>query len=294
MRGVAPKNRLSDYPYLVSPKIDGIRAIVMDGVVLSKTLKPIRNERIQRDFSHLEGLDGELVVGDAFGDGVYDRTRRVVMSARHTSQATFHVFDRWDQPEATARMRIQSVRMLRHEVPDNVVICQHWIVETADDLRRVETTVLAQGYEGVMLRKFNAPYKYGTATEREGYLLKLKRFHDSEAEILSVTEQQTNTNKRVMTNVGTTIRSSSRKGKIPAGTLGSFHVRDCYTGVEFDVGCGPGLTHRLRKILWGRRESLPGTYIRYSFQKCGTTNAPRLPQWRGFRDAMDMADLPEE
>src|SRR5690606_41939772 len=53
------------FPVWASPKLDGIRAIVKDGRLLSRSLKLIPNEATQSLFgrpSH-EGLDGELIVG---------------------------------------------------------------------------------------------------------------------------------------------------------------------------------------------------------------------------------------
>jgi DNA ligase 1 len=65
MRGVKPTKELIQFPYLVSPKIDGLRALVKDGVVYSKTMKPIPTRRVQELFGHLHGADAELTVGPA-------------------------------------------------------------------------------------------------------------------------------------------------------------------------------------------------------------------------------------
>ena len=53
------------FPLMASPKLDGIRAIVLDGVVMSRSLKPIRNKKVQELFGKPEfnGLDGELILG---------------------------------------------------------------------------------------------------------------------------------------------------------------------------------------------------------------------------------------
>ena len=39
-----------NFPIYVSTKFDGIRALVIDGVVYSRSLKPIRNKHIQKLF----------------------------------------------------------------------------------------------------------------------------------------------------------------------------------------------------------------------------------------------------
>ena len=55
-----------------------------------------------------------------------------------------------------------------------------------EELIDYEQGAVEDGYEGVMLRDPSAPYKYGRSTVRKGYLLKLKRFEDSEAEVIDI------------------------------------------------------------------------------------------------------------
>lgn len=56
------------FPYLASPKIDGIRFLMVNGVAVSRTFKPIRNKYIQSILSQTlsDGIDGELTVGNSF------------------------------------------------------------------------------------------------------------------------------------------------------------------------------------------------------------------------------------
>lgn len=52
------------FPLLASAKLDGVRAVVRDGVVYSRSNKPIPNAYVQQKFSRFEHFDGELIVGD--------------------------------------------------------------------------------------------------------------------------------------------------------------------------------------------------------------------------------------
>ena len=49
-------------PVFVSKKADGIRSLVIDSVVYSRSLKPIRNKHVQQLFGKPEynGMDGEM------------------------------------------------------------------------------------------------------------------------------------------------------------------------------------------------------------------------------------------
>src|SRR5580658_4211357 len=63
------------YPVLATPKLDGIRCLVIDGKAVSRTFKPIPNrytrnylEECAKKDQDFNWLDGELTVGDKFQD----------------------------------------------------------------------------------------------------------------------------------------------------------------------------------------------------------------------------------
>ena len=294
MRGVAPTQPLNRFPYLASPKIDGLRAIVKDGVVYSKSMKPIPQPRVQELFGHLHGADGELTVGPAYSTGpdddVFDRSRGVLMRKTPEPDADirFHIFDRWDRPQIQANMRVPLRDDIRSE---RVFIVQHNVVRNQHDVDEYLDVCLRLGFEGAMLRQADAYYKYGQATERQAFLLKLKPFVDSEAEIIGYVEQMENTNVATTDELGYTKRSSSKSGKVGKGTFGAFLVRDLETGVEFSVGNGPGLTQAKRDEFWAKRDELVGRIITYKYQEVGTKEAPRLPQFLRFRDRIDLSEV---
>lgn len=295
MRGAKPTKPLDQFPFLVSAKIDGLRAIVKDGTVYSKTMLPIPNQQIQERFGHLHGLDGELTVGLAYATGpeddVFDRSRGPIMRKDCEADFRFNVFDLWNEPSTPAYVRIDKLHAFSKE--PGVEIVHHFIAHCETAVEMLHDQMVAQGYEGCMLRQHEAPYKWGQSTEREAHLLKIKRFTTAEAIILDVIEQQANTNEAKKDELGRTKRSSAKAGKVGKGTFGAFLVRDLVTNVEFTVGMGPGLTDLLRDNLWQRREELPGQIITYRYQACGTKAAPRLPAFLRFRDAIDTDEAPQ-
>ena len=70
-----------NFPIYVSTKFDGIRSLVIEGVVYSRSLKPIRNKHVQKLFGKPEynGFDGELIVGDIYAKDVFQKTTSGVM-----------------------------------------------------------------------------------------------------------------------------------------------------------------------------------------------------------------------
>jgi len=143
----------------------------------------------------------------------------------------------------------------------------------------------------VMIRDPQGPYKNGRSTEREGWLLKLKRFVDSEARVTGFVEQLHNANEATINELGSTARSSAKAGLVPAGTLGKFLAVDVngrFPGLELKIGTGKGLTLALRNEIWNNQAKYMGKLVKYRFQEIGVKDAPRIPVWLGFRDPDDM------
>lgn len=271
-----------ELPMLASPKIDGIRCMIVSGVAVSRNLKPIRNRYVQQCLAGLpHGLDGELVVGQPGGEGVFRRTSSGVMSIKGEPDFTFWVFDNFDVgggfEERFASLSEQHPR---------VRIVPHYAIESHEALEEFEAKTLEHGFEGVMLRKPSGPYKWGRSSKSEGYLLKLKRFVDAEAEVLGAVELRHNHNVAKRNMLGRLERSSAKAGKVAGGVLGALLVRDIVTGVEFRIG--GGFTQKEREQLWKQRRSLVGRLAKYKYFAGGVKTAPRFPIFLGFRDRADM------
>jgi DNA ligase-1 len=299
MRGVAPKTLPLVGTFLVSPKIDGLRMLVRDGVALSKTLKPIPCPTVQAMFAHLHGADGELVVGPSRKQGddddVFDRTRGPAMRKTEQPDADFrfYIFDRWDCPDVEAAARCTSLLASEFgmHLSQSVRIVPQMLADSQQRIDAALEVVLARGYEGIMLRRTTGIYKYGQSTALEQHLLKMKPLKDSEAVIIGTKEQMANNNEATKDELGYMKRSSSKESKVGKDTLGTLIVRDIYTNVEFEIGGGPGITAAIRKELWERRGELEGRYLTYTYQEIGTKDKPRLPQFKAFRDAIDISAL---
>jgi DNA ligase-1 len=135
-------------------------------------------------------------------------------------------------------------------------------------------------------------YKLGRSTLKQGWLLKIKRFLDGEAEVIGFTEQLSNTNEKEINELGLSKRSSKKAGMVPAGRLGEFKVRELKTGVEFEVGTGLGLTLEMRQQIWDNQASYLGKIIKYKHQPSGAkeNGKPRFPVWLGFRHTDDLSE----
>lgn len=278
------------YPVLVSPKLDGIRCLIYDGVALSRSLKPIPNQYVQdwvkRRRAELEGLDGELIVGSPRAPDVYNVTQSGVMSVHGRPDFFFYAFDQYGWPTIPYNVRFNAPEGEDERQHGRLIYVYQYRCNNEMELLQYEQWFTERGYEGAMIRDPNGLYKYGRSTVKEGYLLKLKRFEDSEAVITGFQERMHNANERTTDNLGHAKRSSAKAGLVPTGTLGSFEVRDIHSGAEFT--CGTGFSDDQRRHYWDNRDGLVGKIIKYRYLPVGVKEAPRHPVFLGLRDERDM------
>lgn len=274
------------YPLMASPKLDGVRCCIRDGLALSRTLKQIPNCFVRQTLNHsyLDGLDGELIVGNPTSKTCYRDTVSGVMSHEGMPEFTYYVFDLTDYDRSFQERYAELGRRITGVV--RIERLPHAIIIDDRDLAEYEARMVAQGYEGIILRDMHAPYKFGRSTVNEGYMLKVKRFSDGEAEIIGFEEEMFNGNEATTNELGRTKRSSHAAGKVGKGTLGAFLVRDATTGVEFSVGTG--LTAEERALCWRDRHTLIGELVKYKSFEVGVKDKPRHPVFLGFRDRSDV------
>lgn len=268
------------FPLLASPKLDGIRAVVRCGAVYSRSNKLIPNKYVQSIFRHFEYYDGELIVGDPTSKSVYRDTTSGVMSVEGEPDVRFFVFDHIQTLNHSYAKRSKLLQST-----DRALVHEQVLILDAEHLLRYEELALAKGYEGLILRDPEAPYKLGRSTAVEGYLLKLKRFLDSEAIVIGFEERMANHNAATINELGRTARSSHKAGKTGRGDLGALLLRDS-SGVEF--ACGTGFSDSERSEIWANKDRYLGQIAKFKYFPVGVKEAPRHPVFLGWRDRRDM------
>jgi DNA ligase 1 len=274
------------FPLLATPKLDGIRCLKVNGQALTRSFKPVSN-RFIRDWieTHLpDGLDGELIVKGT----TFNETAGHVGRESGEPDFTFAVFDYVSEGvDLPYACRMQELARLPDFARVDKVLPEE--LRHLDDLLAYEERCVAEGYEGVMIRTPGSPYKCGRATEREGWLLKIKRFEDAEAVVIDTYEGMSNLNPAEKDAFGRTKRSSAQAGKVGRGELGGFVVKSLDTGIEFRVGYNHVVGGINRVTLWEQRHTLPGRLVKFKHQPSGAKEAPRFPKFIGFRDVWDLS-----
>ena len=267
--------------------VHNCRAVVIDSVVYSRSLKPIRNKHVQKLFGKPEynGFDGELVVGDIYAKDVFQKTTSGVMSTEGTPDVTFYVFDLFTNNLSTYKERLYDLndRLVLEQYPNIVATTQRY-VKTKEELLELLESERIKGGEGLIGRNPLGVYKYGRSTPKEQLSIKFKFFSDSEFEVIGFEERMHNANEAKTNELGYTERSSCKENLIPMNTLGSLVLK--YGDSEFR--CGTGFSDVQRKEIWENKESYLGKLASIRYMSVGQVILPRLPSFQGFRDEDDL------
>lgn len=280
------------YPLLASVKLDGIRVVILGGVVYSRSMKPIRSKTVQELFGkpELNGLDAEVLYGPWNAPNVFNVTTQAVMSTNLpegflASEIRLAVFDDVLTEGAYEDRHFAATNIVAIHKPQGRMVEQ---VEIANEaaLLEFEDRALETGFEGLMVRSILGKYKQGRSTAKDGILGKLKRFSQDEGLIIGFEEKMTNTNEAKTNELGRTQRSQAQEGLVGAGTLGAF-VATC-DGIQFT--CGSGLDDATRDLIWASRSEYLGKYFTFTHFAVGRKDSFRFPIYKGMRDADDMSN----
>jgi len=253
------------YPVLMSPKLDGIRCILIDGVPHSRAGKVIPNLFVQRELKDIHNnliLDGELMV-----DGDFNSVQSAIMSNSGEPDFTFNVFDVINTQGFSTRLR--HAQNAVETFGGRLRLVYHSLVTNAEQAAAKHKEYCAAGYEGSMVRRPDGEYKHGRSTAKQGILLKIKDFSDDEAVILDV--------KQLARNLDTSTKCLHNL--VYEDAVGSFTVR--WKGKIFNVGSG--LKAAQRRELYAIKDKLVGKTITFTYQEVTTYGVPRFPVFKGFR-----------
>lgn len=275
------------FPLEATPKIDGIRCLVIDGKAVSRSFKPIGNDYIRTwiETNIPDGMDGEILAGKTFNE-----TSGNVRRSEGKPEFLFIIFDYVKPGTSLTVPYVERIQNAEKELESlnlgsNAMLLKPHKVSNESELLKLEEEWLAQGYEGAMLRRAGSPYKLGRATMKTQDLMKLKRFTDAEARVVGFEERKRNDNIAVQDAFGRSKRSSHQENKIGKGTLGAI-IAERSDGMVFNIGTG--MDEAMLQEIWDNQEKYLGQLVKYKYFEIGTKERPRHPVFLGFRDPSDI------
>ena len=244
------RNQVDVANYLVSEKLDGVRAI-WDGETLRfRSGKPINAPGWFVQGLPRTPLDGELWIGRGTFERLSGIVRKEVPVDAEWRQVRYMIFELPGAP-GSFRERAEAMRWIvrQAKVPWLCEIEQFSVVDRGSLQKRMNEVIKAGG-EGLMLNRADATYETG----RSDSLLKMKPWEDAEAVVIAHQPGQ---------------------GKF-AGMLGALRVR-VPDGREFSLGTGFSDEQR--------RDPPPvGTTITYRYRDLTNSGLPRFASFLRVRE----------
>lgn len=294
------------FPLLAQPKIDGVRALNFEGSLTGRSLKRHKNRFTTELYSRAEyiGFDGEMAAAHECDPDLCRLTTSALNTIENSPRTLWHLFD-YVTSETIAlpyTVRLQylhrHVEQLRSNGHDRLQIVPTYHIANLEQLIRMDDMWLDSGYEGTIIRDPNGMYKQGRSTVREGGLLRIKRFIEAEALVLSVIEGETNLNEAKTNELGYIERSTHQCNMVPNGMVGSLRcmvLKDVFdrgkllfeSGQEIVVGAGR-MPHEDRIRYFLHQSLIVGQVVKFKTFPKGVKDKPRFPTFQTIRAQSDM------
>lgn len=270
-----------------TPKIDGIRVACHPffGPV-SNSSKTIPNLYIRTWLNSKEftGFDGEITYGER--NTRFNETSSAVMTHYGPDSGfTYHIFDVFTLENAVYSERLSYIKNLKISDP-NIKIVPSTLISSKEELLSNWAEAVNLGYEGIVLRHADRVYKHGRSTFREGGMIKLKHFSDTEAVVVGFVEKLTNNNAPTINEMGLQTRSHHQANKSQAGMLGALICSNSKWSKTFEIGSG--FTEQERIQIWNNQEKYLGKLVKFKYFPYGELDRPRHPTFLGWRHHFDL------
>lgn len=239
----------------VQPKLDGHRALFVDGTLYSRQGKVLDIPHItdairSAGLEHLH-LDGEIYL---HGKTLQELSALIKKHRPETLDLEYHIYDLVEDTPFVYRA-LKLVRIFTGRKFPTTKCVDGFKVNSMDDAMEHHAQFREQGYEGTMLRFSDDHYKDG---KRSRTLLKMKEFQDAEFMIVAVNE-----GKPYVTDQGTF--------RVP--------VYVCQVGNDLDktfTVTAPGTMHE-KDALWRDASKGLGDRLTVKFHYKSAAGIPQLP-----------------
>lgn len=299
------ENKLQ-FPVIAQPKIDGVRGLNMHGGLTGRSLKLFKNRHTTHFYSQdfFKGFDGEFAAAEETHPDLCRLTTSALGTIAGEPFTLWWLFDYvaehtidlpyWDRRIALEK-RVAELQSCVHYVPwaGHLRVVPSKLIANMADLVDFDAENLEKGFEGTIIRDPYGKHKQGRSTVREGGLLRIKRFIESEAIVKKLVEGESNQNEAQTNELGLQFRSSHQENMVPNGLIGSMECIACQTVTDGGrvvieegqvIAVSPGnMDHATRKHLFENPHLILEHRIKFKFFPKGIKDKPRFPTYVTIR-----------
>lgn len=300
---VAKKLRERGY-LIIEPKIDGVRGCNLAGRMTGRSLKEHGNT-FTTDFysdAFYVGMDGELAAQAETHPDLCRLTTSAVNTHEGEPYLMWHVFD-YLHPSVINEPYHHRLYVLNELLSNTDTLARRvraipsFLAHTMEDIEGYDEHFLDMGYEGSIIRDPMGLHKNGRSTATEANYLRIKRFIEEDALVLSVEEGQQNNNVATVNELGQTERSTHQANMVPNGMVGSmqckvlkdvFHRGNMLFQKDQIITVAAGsMTHSDRKALFENPQDIVGHIVKFKTFPVGVKDKPRFPTYKSHRAPSD-------
>ncbi len=283
---------LEDLDYInmfILIKRDGVRAELSNEGIHNRSLKKLRNEKVQDWFRPIwSKLPKGVIVEAEITDGVLPcrKIAGICNSSGHDipEKLKLYVFgivndelnfeDRIDELQ-TVMAKIKSKRFQ---------VVEQFLVPSATAAKHYYDKYIKDGHEGAVLMDGRKMYKHGRVTINQHIGFKIKPHREDDLEIIGVNERFKNTNEKLTNELGRSYRRNTVDAKEPTGIAATFTCK-LPNGEE----CNVTLTgeESFRREIWKNQKKYIGCYAVVKSMDYGVKNKPRNPRLLSIKDKIE-------
>ncbi len=243
-----------NYEVYAQPKLDGMRALGNFEKIISRKGKDITTmNHIQESLEDAKGLtfDGELYAhGKSFQENM-----KLIKKDRgaETKEVKYHVYDLVLPLIAFSKRYEFLTQAVSLNGMTNIELVPTFPIKDENDLKRIHSKFIAEGYEGTIIRHSDDGYR---VNRRSSSLLKYKDFQDITAEVIDI---------------------------VPSDKKPEQGVVFCKADGEKFFHCGMKFSHKEREEILTNKANYIGQTAEIRFFEYSDDGLPRFPVCHGFR-----------
>jgi len=262
-----------------SKKRDGVRAEVTNKGILNRSLKILRNSKVQEYFREIyEQLpDGIIVEAEVYSD---TNPCRIVAGICNSldkdlpADLKLYFFGMYDS-ELSFDERHKKLLEFKFLSSNKSVIVEQHPVKSYEDAIAYYDACIDDGYEGAVLMDGTKKYKEGRVTIKQHIGYKIKPSRTDDLLIIGVTERMLNTNESQTNELGHSYKRNTVDAKQSTGIAATFICK-------MDSGEEPKVTitgeESFRREIWENKEKYIGQYCEVLSMDYGVKDKPRHPR----------------
>ena len=263
----------------ISKKRDGVRAEVTKEGINGRSLKVLRNKKMQTFFKEIyEQLsDGIILEAEIYADGIPCREMAGICNSsdkdipENTKLYVFGVYN--SELDFESRIKLLNDIITQNNFSSKLEIVKQLKIKSAKEATKKYDEFIAEGFEGAVLMDGAKKYKTGRVTIKQDIGYKMKPFKEDDLEIIQVNERFINTNESEINELGRSYKRNTLDAKQATGIAATF---TCKLG---DIETKVTITgdEESRKKIWENKEDYIGKYVVIKSMAYGVKDRLRHP-----------------